>query len=79
MWHYGNIAITQYCTFFLQELASAAFFLDRISLVSKPEYLPTDADILRHYQPTTSLQETSIEIEHVTFSLFEVNANTNNR
>lgn len=65
--------------YLLQELASAGYFLDRLSLVSNHEYLPTAEDLLRHYVPTTSLQETSIEIEHVTFSLFEVNAATNTR
>ncbi|KAJ8707032.1 hypothetical protein PYW08_011166 [Mythimna loreyi] len=40
-----------------QLIDSAEYFLDRIDLIEKPDYIPSDADILRCRQKTTGIQK----------------------
>ncbi|XP_061381214.1 guanine nucleotide-binding protein G(f) subunit alpha [Danaus plexippus] len=46
-----------------QLLDSAEYFLDRIDLLAKSDYLPTDADILRCRQKTTGIQKIEFKVK----------------
>ncbi|GBP66736.1 Guanine nucleotide-binding protein G(f) subunit alpha [Eumeta japonica] len=46
-----------------QLIDSAEYFLDRIDLISKPEYMPSDADILRCRQKTTGIQKIEFKVK----------------
>ncbi|XP_052757041.1 guanine nucleotide-binding protein G(f) subunit alpha [Galleria mellonella] len=46
-----------------QLIDSAQYFLDRIDLIEKPDYVPTDADILRCRQKTTGIQKIEFKVK----------------
>ncbi|XP_045457655.1 guanine nucleotide-binding protein G(f) subunit alpha [Melitaea cinxia] len=46
-----------------QLLDSAEYFLDRIDLIAKPDYSPSDADILRCRQKTTGIQKIEFKVK----------------
>ncbi|XP_022115682.2 guanine nucleotide-binding protein G(f) subunit alpha isoform X2 [Pieris rapae] len=46
-----------------QLIDSAEYFLDRIDLVAKSDYLPSDADILRCRQKTTGIQKIEFKVK----------------
>ncbi|XP_045782845.1 guanine nucleotide-binding protein G(f) subunit alpha [Maniola jurtina] len=46
-----------------QLIDSAEYFLDRIDLIAKPDYMPSDADILRCRQKTTSIQKIEFKVK----------------
>ncbi|KAM3955433.1 LOW QUALITY PROTEIN: G protein alpha subunit f [Aphomia sociella] len=46
-----------------QLIDSAQYFLDRIDLIEKPDYIPSDADILRCRQKTTGIQKIEFKVK----------------
>ncbi|XP_028173405.1 guanine nucleotide-binding protein G(f) subunit alpha [Ostrinia furnacalis] len=46
-----------------QLIESAEYFLDRIDLLAKPDYVPSDADILRCRQKTTGIQKIEFKVK----------------
>lgn len=46
-----------------QLIDSAEYFLDRIDLIEKPDYIPSDADILRCRQKTTGIQKIEFKVK----------------
>ncbi|XP_026323228.1 guanine nucleotide-binding protein G(f) subunit alpha-like [Hyposmocoma kahamanoa] len=46
-----------------QLIDSAEYFLDRIDLIEKPDYMPSDADILRCRQKTTGIQKIEFKVK----------------
>ncbi|CAH0599845.1 unnamed protein product [Chrysodeixis includens] len=46
-----------------QLIDSAEYFLDRIDLIEKPDYVPSDADILRCRQKTTGIQKIEFKVK----------------
>ncbi|CAF4861953.1 unnamed protein product [Pieris macdunnoughi] len=46
-----------------QLIDSAEYFLDRIDLIAKSDYLPSDADILRCRQKTTGIQKIEFKVK----------------
>ncbi|KAG6459112.1 hypothetical protein O3G_MSEX011213 [Manduca sexta] len=46
-----------------QLIDSAEYFLDRLDLVAKHDYMPTDADILRCRQKTTGIQKIEFKVK----------------
>ncbi|XP_060808714.1 guanine nucleotide-binding protein G(f) subunit alpha [Amyelois transitella] len=46
-----------------QLIDSAEYFLDRIDLLEKPDYVPSDADILRCRQKTTGIQKIEFKVK----------------
>ncbi|CAG9794430.1 unnamed protein product [Diatraea saccharalis] len=46
-----------------QLIDSAEYFLDRVDLVEKADYVPTDADILRCRQKTTGIQKIEFKVK----------------
>ncbi|KAG7312667.1 hypothetical protein JYU34_000992 [Plutella xylostella] len=46
-----------------QLIDSAEYFLDRVDLVARPDYLPSDADLLRCRQKTTGIQKIEFKVK----------------
>ncbi|KAI5635073.1 g-protein alpha subunit domain-containing protein [Phthorimaea operculella] len=46
-----------------QLIDSAQYFLDRLDLIEKSDYIPTDADILRCRQKTTGIQKIEFKVK----------------
>lgn len=46
-----------------QLIDSAEYFLDRIDLIEKPDYVPSDPDILRCRQKTTGIQKIEFKVK----------------
>jgi hypothetical protein len=51
---------------------SAQYFLDRVIIIRKQNYLPTDQDILRCRVLTRGILETEFKVKHVHFHIFDV-------
>ncbi len=51
---------------------SAQYFLDRVNIIRKQNYLPTDQDILRCRVLTRGILETEFKVKHVRFHIFDV-------
>jgi guanine nucleotide-binding protein G(s) subunit alpha len=58
---------------------SAAYFLDRVSIIRQDSYLPDDQDILRCRVLTTGIFETSFSMNKVFFHLFDVGGQRDQR
>ncbi|XP_065827324.1 guanine nucleotide-binding protein G(s) subunit alpha-like [Oscarella lobularis] len=55
-----------------QLLDSAGYFLGRIGAIRRPDYLPTNEDLLRCRIITQGIYETKFEVNRVTFYMFDV-------
>jgi GTPase SAR1 family protein len=58
---------------------SAAYFLDQVLEVCKPDYVPTEADVLRVRIRTTGIHEEKFRIANVDFVMFDVGGQRNER
>eukprot|EP00474_Spongospora_subterranea_P001066 CRZ01524.1 hypothetical protein [Spongospora subterranea] len=58
---------------------SAQYFFDRISVVSQPNYIPDEQDVLRSRVRTTGIVETEFIIESNRFKMFDVGGQRNER
>jgi len=53
-------------------LDSAAYFLENIDRTFTPDYIPTQADILRSRQPTAGVIQTEFTIQNLKFKMYDV-------
>jgi len=58
---------------------SAKYFLDQITEVMNPEYIPSEQDVLRSRVRTTGIVENEFVIEGNTFKMFDVGGQRNER
>lgn len=58
---------------------AAAYYFDRIDIISKPNYLPDNDDILRARLRTTGIVENTFTIENVPFTFIDVGGQRNER
>lgn len=58
---------------------SGKYFLDRIFVISAPDYIPTEQDILRTRVRTTGIVENAFEIDGNQFRMFDVGGQRNER
>lgn len=58
---------------------SAAYFFDRIKVISEPGYIPDEQDVLRSRVRTTGIVETEFVIESNRFKMFDVGGQRNER
>ncbi|CAJ0584477.1 unnamed protein product, partial [Mesorhabditis spiculigera] len=62
-----------------QLIDCAKYFLDRVESVRKPEYSPSEQDILRCRVMTTGIFETKFEVDKVRFHMFDVGGQRDER
>jgi len=55
-----------------QVIESAGIFLDRIDIISSPDFIPSDDDILLSRSKTTGIIEASFELENQVFIVVDV-------
>lgn len=55
-----------------QLIDCAKYFLDRVNEIKKPDYMPSDQDILRCRVLTSGIYETIFTVERVRFHMFDV-------
>lgn len=58
---------------------SASYFLDSLSRISMPNYVPTQQDVLRTRVKTTGISETKFSYKGMTFRLLDVGGQTSER
>jgi len=58
---------------------STAYFFGRLALVAKPEYVPTQDDVLRCRIRTTGIIDSDFNIEGVAFKIYDVGGQRNER
>ncbi|KAJ5073655.1 guanine nucleotide-binding protein alpha-4 subunit-related [Anaeramoeba ignava] len=58
---------------------SASYFFDNIERISKPDYLPTNEDVIRARSTTRSIQEAQFEVFNFKFRLVDVGGQQNER
>ncbi|KAJ3278204.1 guanine nucleotide-binding protein subunit alpha [Borealophlyctis nickersoniae] len=69
-WHRAN-------EFFIQDTAD--YFLKDVDRFVKPDYMPTNEDILRARHRTTQITETKFQIEKYTYRFFDVGGQRSDR
>jgi len=79
LWNDNGIKETYQSRAKFQLFDSAAFFFERIQTIATPEYLPTQADVLRSRVRTTGIVENEFEIEGNLFKMFDVGGQRNER
>ncbi|EGG18218.1 G-protein subunit alpha 1 [Cavenderia fasciculata] len=58
---------------------SAAYYFDAIERISKPDYLPTEPDVLRSRTKTTGIIETEFEVQGTNFRMVDVGGQRSER
>ncbi|KAG0253388.1 guanine nucleotide-binding protein subunit alpha [Actinomortierella ambigua] len=58
---------------------SAKYYFDSIDRISKPNYVPTDQDVLRSRVKTTGITETTFKIGELTYRMFDVGGQRSER
>jgi len=58
---------------------SANYYFDEIKRITKPEYIPTQPDVLRSRVRTTGIVETKFSIKDMKFKMFDVGGQRNER
>ena len=58
---------------------NAEYFLDRVSIIRRADYLPSDQDILRCRSVTTGITDTSFTHKRVNFRIFDVGGQRDQR
>lgn len=53
-------------------LDSAPYYLSELTRIGKPDWIPTDQDILRSRQRTTGIVETDFTVDGINFRLVDV-------
>lgn len=79
LWSEGVVknAFENRSRFQLQDAVS--YYFDAIDRLNDPRYLPTDSDILRARSRTTGIVETSFTIDGITFRMYDVGGQRNER
>lgn len=62
-----------------QLIDCAKYFLDRVSLIKRPDYTPSEQDILRCRVLTSGIFETKFQVEKVNFHMFDVGGQRDER
>ncbi|KAG1681671.1 Guanine nucleotide-binding protein G(s) subunit alpha [Nymphon striatum] len=62
-----------------QLIDCAKYFLDRVQLVRKPDYTPSEQDILRCRVLTSGIFETRFQVDKVNFHMFDVGGQRDER
>jgi len=62
-----------------QLIDCAKYFLDRVSTVKRPDYTPTEQDILRCRVLTSGIFETRFQVDKVNFHMFDVGGQRDER
>lgn len=79
VWNDDGIQKTYEKRALFQLFDSAAFFFDKIDIISEPDYLPSKEDVLRSRVRTTGIVESKFEIEGNLFKMFDVGGQRNER
>eukprot|EP01132_Coremiostelium_polycephalum_P006641 gene6641-8217_t len=58
---------------------SAAYYFDAIERISKPDYIPSEADVLRSRTKTTGIIETEFEVQGTHFRMVDVGGQRSER
>jgi len=58
---------------------SAPYFFSEIDRIASPDYVPSDADILRSRKKTTSVAETFFEVDRIKFKVIDVGGQKSQR
>jgi len=58
---------------------SAKYYFDSIDIIAKPDYLPSDQDVLRSRVKTTGITETTFLIGELTYRMFDVGGQRSER
>ncbi|KAF8927023.1 guanine nucleotide-binding protein subunit alpha [Dissophora ornata] len=58
---------------------SAKYYFDSIDRIAKPNYIPTDQDVLRSRVKTTGITETTFAIADLTYRMFDVGGQRSER
>lgn len=62
-----------------QLIDCAKYFLDQVQIIKKPDYSPTEQDILRCRVLTSGIFETRFQVEKVNFHMFDVGGQRDER
>ena len=62
-----------------QLIDCAKYFLDRVNLIKRPDYTPSEQDILRCRVLTSGIFETKFQVEKVNFHMFDVGGQRDER
>ena len=63
----------------LQVMEFAGYFLDNLRTITAPEYIPTESDIMKTRIRTTGIFQTKFTMNGITFHLFDVGGQRNER
>uniref|UniRef100_A0A0N5A8R2 Guanine nucleotide-binding protein G(s) subunit alpha n=1 Tax=Syphacia muris TaxID=451379 RepID=A0A0N5A8R2_9BILA len=62
-----------------QLIDCAKYFLDKVDVIRRPDYIPSEQDILRCRVMTTGIFETKFEVDRVRFHMFDVGGQRDER
>ena len=79
LWAHEKIQNTYTSRSKFQLTDSSAYYFNKVEEITKPDYLPSDADILRSRVRTSGIVEEKYNIEGVTFSMYDVGGQRNER
>jgi GTPase SAR1 family protein len=79
LWEHEKIQNTYAARSKFQLTDSSAYYFNKVEEVAAPGYLPSDADILRSRVRTSGIVEEKYNIEGVTFSMYDVGGQRNER
>ena len=79
LWNDSGIRVTYDNRASYQLTDSTSYFLDQLSVVCQPNYLPSEQDVLRSRVRTTGIVENDFEIENNAFKMYDVGGQRNER
>ena len=75
LWLDPNIQVTYQQRAQYQLTDSAAYFFERLDEITRPDYVPTEQDVLRSRVRTTGIVENEFTIDGNAFKMFDVGGN----
>ena len=79
LWLDPNVQVTYQQRSQYQLTDSAAYFFDRLDDITRPDYIPTEQDVLRSRVRTTGIVENEFTIDGNAFKMFDVGGQRNER